>query len=149
MKKLMAVAMILTFVLPLTIVEGEQVEYIGGTVPGIKNETMGTFDTTQEQALVFNHPGGRLVIPYAKVTSFRYEDRASYEPGVILGLLVELLKEPRRQHFLHLSYSDDGGVMQVVTFEVAKERPLTLVPLIESRIKKERPHTEVAQCADR
>ena len=149
MKKLMAVAMILTFVLPLTIVEGDQVEYIGGTIAGIKNETMGTFDTSQEQALIFNHSGGKIVVPYAKVTSFRHEERQSYEPGVILGLLVELLKEPRRQHFLHLSYTDESGTVQVVTFEVAKERPLTLVPLIESRVKKERPQPEVAQCAER
>ena len=143
MKKLMAIVLLVALaapafaVSPLTFVEGDQVMYAGGTIAGLKEEDMGTFDTTQNEALIFNHAGSKLSIPYARITHFNYEDRPAVDLGVLADLVISLLKEPRRRHFLHFSYPDNAGVTQVATFEVAKDKPLTLVPLIESRMKRD------------
>jgi hypothetical protein len=148
MKKLMATILVLAFALPsLAIVEDQQVQYVGGTVATVKDGAMGTLDTTQDNGLAFNSPNGNVVIPYARVTRFNYENREARQLGVILYLLVSLVKEPQRQHFIHLSYTDERGVTQNATFEVAKDRPLTLVPIIESRIKRDRQDPQVAHGA--
>ncbi len=151
MKKLMALVLIVAFavpsfaVSPLTFVEGDQVMYAGGTIAGLKEEALGTFDTTQDQALIFNHAGGKLTIPYARITDFRYENKPAVDLGVVFTIVISLLKEPRRRHFLHLTYTDDAGTVQVATFEVAKDKPLTLVPLIQSRMVKDKPATGIAR----
>ena len=151
MKRFLAMVLVLAFavpsfaVSPLTFVEGDQVMYAGGTIAGLKEEDIGTFDTTQDQALVFNHAGSKLTIPYARITDFRYEDKPAVDLGVVFTIVISLFKEPRRRHFLHFSYTDDAGTVQVATFEVAKDKPLTLVPLIQSRMNKDKQPTGIAR----
>ena len=145
MKKLVAAVLILAFALPsFAIVEGDQVQYVGGTVAGMKNDTMGTFDTTQPDALVFNHDGGKLAIPYDKITNYRYEEKLARHYGVILTLLIVPFKYRQRRHFIYLWYTDDKGVAQSATFEVPKDRPTTLVPILEARVKRDSPQPRIA-----
>jgi hypothetical protein len=137
MKKFIAVALILTFALPsFAIVEGSQVLYEGGTAPGIKDETMGSFDTSSEAALVFNGSGSTLTIPYAKITNFHYEEKLARHLGVVLTIAVVLLKHRQRRHILTVQYKDEQDAPRVAVFEVSKYAPETVVPVIESRISK-------------
>jgi hypothetical protein len=140
MKKLIAVALVLSFVtFPLSsfaIVEGSQVLYEGGTAPGMKDGTMGTFDTSSEDLLVFNSPNGKLAIPYAKVTTFHYEEKLARRLGVILTLAVVMLKHRQRRHILTVSYTDEQGAPRVAVFEISKLAPETVVPVIQAHIKK-------------
>src|SRR3954470_15743229 len=138
MKKLIAVALILAFALPsfATIVEGSDVLYEGGTAVGMKEDTIGKFDTSLEETLVFNAPGAKLAIPYAKITKFNYEEKLARHLGVILTIAVVLLKHRQRRHILTVEYKDEQNAPRVAVFEVSKYAPETVVPVIQSRIKK-------------
>src|SRR4051812_24600281 len=138
MKKLIAIALILTLAVPsfAAIVEGSQVLYEGGTAQELKQGTMGTFDTSSEEALLFNSSGGKLTIPYKRITDFRYEEKLARRLGVVLTIAVVLLKHRQRRHILTVQYLDEQSSPRVAVFEIAKDAPETVVPVIQSRIKK-------------
>src|SRR3954470_15492436 len=138
MKKLIAVALILAFALPsfATIVEGSDVLYEGGTAIGMKEDTIGKFDTSSEETLVFNAPSAKLAIPYAKITKFNYEEKLARHLGVILTIAVVLLKHRQRRHILTVEYKDEQNAPRVAVFEISKYAPETIVPVIQSHINK-------------
>jgi hypothetical protein len=133
MKKLIAVVLIVAFALPaFAIVEGSEVLYEGGSAQGVKQGTMGAFDTTSDEALVFHGDGAKLSIPYAKMTNFQYEEKLARHYGVLLTIAIVMFKYRQRRHILTVSYNDDQDAPRVAVFEVSKEAPETIVPLIHT-----------------
>jgi|GEM_PF-1593418 len=146
MKKLIALCLVFAFVLPAFAVDDAQVVYVGGTVTGLKESTMGKLDTTQADAIIFEHAGGKFTIPYARITSYQYSEKLAYHSGVLATLAVVLVKYRRRRHFYSISYKDDSGQPQVAIFEVSKETPLTLSAVLNIRVPRPcRPYSTV-QC---
>ena len=75
------------------IVEGNQVLYVGGTVPSLKEGTMGRFDTTQEDAIVFQSGEARIAIPYGDIQQFEYQEkRARRTASTVWALSLETSK---------------------------------------------------------
>jgi hypothetical protein len=137
MKKL--VTLLLSFVvavalvLPAEAVEDGQVMYVGGTVPALSTGLIGRLDTTSEASLTFEAASSKLVIPYAKITSYEYSTEVTHHLGVLGAMAVGLLKKRQRQHFFRISYFDAGNVPQVAVFEVSKHMPRTLQAVLETR----------------
>lgn len=138
MKKSIAVLLLFVFTTPMfgeVFVDLGQAAYIGGTLTNIKAETMGKLDTTQEKFLAFNHEGGRAVIPYDKIESWKYDEVLARHLGVIATTVVVLLKHRQRRHMLQVQFKDDSGVTQSAVFEVAKEQPRVVVAVLQARVK--------------
>ena len=122
----------LTLTLPAAAVENEQVMYAGGTVPTVKAGAIGRLDTTSETTLFFEHPGGKLPIPYADIQSFAYDKEVTRHLGVLPAIGVGLLKMRQHRHFFRISYRDDKAE-QVVIFEISKQMPRILQSVLASR----------------
>jgi hypothetical protein len=53
--------------------------------------------------------------------------------GVLPAIAVGLVKKRQRRHYFRISYRDENGVVQVVVFEVPKNMPRTLLPILQTR----------------
>ena len=132
MKRHLMVLLLLTLALPAAAVENDQVLYAGGTIPNVKAGVTGRLDTTSETALFFEHPGGKLSIPYADIQSFAYDKEVTRHLGVLPAIAVGLLKMRQHSHFFRISYRGDSGD-QVAVFEVSKQMPRVLQAGLASR----------------
>jgi hypothetical protein len=131
MKTLMTLLLLMAFALPVAAVENGQVMYSGGTVLSVKAGVVGRLDTTLETSLLFEHPGGKLLIPYADIQSFGYEKEVTRHLGVLPAIAVGLFKMRQHRHFFRISYRD-AKEEQVAIFEVPKQMPRTLQAVLAS-----------------
>jgi hypothetical protein len=113
-------------------VESGQVEYIGGTVPGLKEGALGKLDMVSETALRFEATGTVLEIPYARIESFDYTQEVSHHLGVLPAIAVGLMKSRKHKHFFRISFDKDAA-KEVVIFEVSKSLQPTLLAVLKTR----------------
>jgi hypothetical protein len=114
-------------------IEGKQVLYLDGTIPGLTAGTVGVFDWSSAEHLAFDAKGTRFQIPYQRVTNVSYEEKRARRLGVITTLIVRTLKPPRRRHFLTIGFTDDAGVPQVAVLELAKDGVRGSVEILNAR----------------
>lgn len=134
MKKFAAYLWLLVVALPAVAVEGDQVRYVGGTVPAITSDTIGSLDTTSEMSLTFNYKNTSLVIPYGAIDSFEYSKEVTHHLGVLPAIAVGLLKKRERRHFFRISYHDADHTVQIAVFEVPKQMPRTLEAVLAAHV---------------
>lgn len=136
MKKLVGLFLILTLsvsAFAIDIVEGTDVLYLGGTIASVTGGTLGHFDTTSQAELTFEGSGKRLVIPYDKIQSFQYSRKLARHYGALLTVAIVMFKFRQRRHFLTINYLDSANTPQVAIFEISKEAPLTVMPVLAVR----------------
>jgi hypothetical protein len=133
MKKLAALLLLLVITFPASAVDDGQVVYTGGTLTAPKDGSVGRFDTTNQSVLTFAYSGNKLVMPYAKIVSFEYSREVARHLGVLPAIAVGLVKKRQRRHYFRISYRDDNDVVQVAVFEVPKNMPRTLLPILQTR----------------
>ena len=139
MKKVIAMLLaLLLFAIPAAaLVEDEEVEYLGGTATGVKEGTIGKFDTTDVHKLIFDYKGGKLQIPYAQITHYEYTRKLARHLGVVPTIAIVLvLKHLQRRHFVVIDYKDEEGIAQSAVFEVSKDIPQTLEAVMHVRAPK-------------
>ena len=134
MKKLIVLLVLVALALPAAaVVDGKEVAYVGGTAPNLKAGTIGKLDTTQQNALVFDHQGGKFAIPFANMRVFEYRVERARRLGVLVVAATGLFKRMQRQHFVRISYLDESGAAGSVVFEISKEVPRALLAVLEAR----------------
>lgn len=140
MRKIASFLLMLALVVPAwgsaEPVIGQQVLYVGGTVPGLKEGTMGRLDTTQEEALVFEAGENKTTIPYAEIRHFKYEEKLARHLGVIATVAVVLVKHRQRRHFVEINYQTKDGTAQVAIFEVSKDNAQVLDAVLRVRTER-------------
>ena len=139
MKKLVGLFLILTLsvsAFAIEIVEGNDVLYLGGTVQSVAGGALGHFDTTSVTELTFDASGKRIVIPYDKIQSFQYSRKLARHYGALLTVAIVMFKFRQRRHFVTINYLDNANTPQVAIFEISKEAPLTLMPVLAARAPK-------------
>jgi hypothetical protein len=114
--RVLAVCFVLMCCLPVLAVQGNQVMYTGGTVPGLNTGTVGRLDMASETALLFEYSGSRLAIPYAAIDSFEIWERC-----------------PRYLSDWFCRSSIDISPIQVAIFEVSKRMPRSLNAVLRGR----------------
>jgi hypothetical protein len=133
MKKFAALLLLLTITLPARAVDDGQVVYTGGTLTALKEGSVGRFDSTNQSVLTFEYSGNKLVMPYANIVSFEYSREVARHLGVLPAIAVGMVKKRQRRHFFRISYLDESDVVQVAVFEVPKNMPRTLLPILQTR----------------
>ena len=136
MKKFAAIYLLLVVAVPAGAVEGTQVLYSGGTVPGMQAGALGHLDTTSQSALSFEYAGNKLTIPYARIESYKCYEEVARHLGVLPAIAVGLVKKRQRRHFFEISYRDEGNLTQVAIFEVPKKMPQVLLAALQTRSSK-------------
>lgn len=117
-------------------VTGEEVMYVGGTVPDLPEATEGTMDIKQPEKMVFYSGKGEFEIPYKSVKTLEYGQKAGRRVGVAIVITVWALFSKKRKHFLTIGYDDAQGNPQGVVLEIAKGRAKTFITVIEARSGK-------------
>ena len=132
MKKMIALAM-LTISLYSTAADTGQVAYVGGTVPALKEGTLGRLDTSLETALNFEYSGGTVSIPLAGIDSFEYTRQRARQLGVLPTIAIGLVKHLQFRHFFRIAYHGEDNTPQVAVFEVPKQMPRSLLAILQTR----------------
>jgi hypothetical protein len=135
MKRMVLVVAVLALSTAAFAANEPQAVYIGGTAK-LAAGTSGHFDTTQPDNLVFDGSGAKLTIPYTQVESFSQETKMAHPYGVLPIIAVGLVTRLHRLHYVRISYRDDAKVSQVAVFEVPKDVPQVLMPILEARKPK-------------
>jgi hypothetical protein len=141
MRTALALLVALTLAAPAfatSVVEGQQVMYVGGTVAGLKEGTMGRLDLSMEKGLVFEAAGARYEIPYAQMTSHNYTRKLARRMGVVATVVVVLVKRRQRRHFIEVNYRSDDGTPQVAVFEISKDAVQTVTAVLNARAPQQR-----------
>ena len=138
-RKTAALVLILAFVwLPVaasSVGTGEAM-YVGGTIAGLPEGTMGRLDTKSDKVLVFESPKGKFEIPYENVTSLEYGQKAGRRLGVALTLTIWALLSKKRKHFLTIGFTDVNEKPQGVVLEIPKGTAKSFITIIEVRSGK-------------
>lgn len=138
-KKSVALVLILAFAwLPLAeaSVKSGEAMYVGGTIAGLPEATMGKLNTESDKVLVFESPKGRFEIPFENVTSLEYGQKAGRRLGVALTLTIWALLSKKRKHFLTIGFTDDNEKPQGVVLEIPKGTAKSFITIIEVRSGK-------------
>jgi hypothetical protein len=138
-RKFVALVLILAFFwLPLAeaSVDSGEVMYVGGTIAGLPEATIGKLDTTSDKVLVFQSTKGRFEIAYENVTSLEYGQKAGRRVGVAIVISVWALFSKKRKHFLTIGFTDDKEKPQGVVLEIPKGTAKSFITILEVRSGK-------------
>jgi hypothetical protein len=132
-KQFFAFLSFLLLSLPAFAAGGNQVKYFGGTVQNLSAGVTGVFEVTSDSALVFQHAGNKLSIPYSSIHSSAYSKDVARHLGILPAIVVALLRARQHRHFFRISYQDEKNVEQLAIFEVPKAMPRVLSAVLATR----------------
>lgn len=108
--------------------------YDNGSAPNLPAATTGTLDLTAPIDLLFRSASGTtLSIPYSSIVSFNYRVESTHHLGVIPAILVALVNARLHRHLFTINYTDAASNKQVAVFDVPKDEPRVLLPLLRLR----------------
>ncbi len=114
-------------------VRGDDVRYVGGTIVEIPQDTEGSLLINPEKGLMFECKKGSFEIPFDRVTSLEYGQKAGRRIGVAIMVNPVFLLSKKRKHFLTLGYKDSKDQNQGVVLELAKGLPAKVITIVEAR----------------
>ncbi len=123
MKRILSLLVILSLmsnVAAIAAVRGKAAKYVGGTIAALPEKTDGKLDLQEDAAVFLAKNNTKLTIPYAKIESLEYGQKAGRRVGVALAVSPLFLFSKKRKHFLTLGFLDDAGKKQGAVFELAK-----------------------------
>lgn len=107
--------------------------YVGGTVSSIKQDTEGKSSTSDEKVFTFQYTGGQLTIPYDRVNTLEYGQKAGRRVGVAIMVSPIALLSKKRKHFVTISYLDEAEKQQAAVFELGKDVVRVTLATLEAR----------------
>ena len=107
--------------------------YRGGTLVQPEPETTGTVNTATQEHLVFEYPSGIFRIPYERINSLEYGQKAGRRLGLAIVFTPALLLSRKRKHFLTIGFLDGQGQQQAAVFELGKKIVRTTLAGLEAR----------------
>jgi hypothetical protein len=139
MKKIIPLGIVIVLVLETIsfgAVRGDAAMYVGGTITAIAEKTDGHLDVTGETAAKFVSKDGEILIPYTKISSLEYGQKAGRRVGVALAVTPFALFSKKRKHYLTIGFVDEQGKQQGAVFELAKGTVRTVLNTFETRSGK-------------
>lgn len=95
--------------------------YRGGTLTQPEPETTGTVNTAEQDHFVFQYRSGIFRVPYGRINSLEYGQKAGRRLGLAIVFTPALLLSRKRKHFLTIGYLDGQGQQQAAVFELGKK----------------------------
>jgi len=122
--------------LPADKVDKGEAMYVGGTIAGLPEGTMGRLETESDKVLVFESPKGKFEIPYENITSLEYGQKAGRRLAVALTITIWALLSKKRKHFVTIGYNDGNERAQGVVIEIPKGTAKFTLTILEVRSGK-------------
>lgn len=107
--------------------------YVGGTVGAVKEGTEGASSCKDENVFVFAYRGGKLQIPYERVNSLEYGQKAGRRVGVAIAVTWVALFSKKRKHYLTIGFKDENDKQQAAVFELGKNVVRVTLASLEAR----------------
>ena len=104
----------------LATVRGRAARYVGGTISSLGTGSEGQLTLESDTAIFNTKDGNKLVIPYSKVQSLEYGQKAGRRLGMALVISPLFLLSHKRKHFLTVTFEDTAGKQQGAVFELSK-----------------------------
>lgn len=117
-------------------VRGDEAMYVGGTIASIPEKTEGRLDVSKDRAAEFTCKKGSFSIPYDKINSLEYGQKAGRRVGVALAVSPVMLLSKKRKHYLTVSFVDAAGAKQGAVLEIGKDRIRSVATALESKSGK-------------
>lgn len=117
-------------------VRGDEALYVGGTITAVPEKTEGRLDTSDPAFAKFVAKRGTFQIPYEKISSLEYGQKAGRRLGVALAVSPVALFSKKRKHYLTVAFVDEQGVKQGAVLELGKGRIKPVSTLFETRSGK-------------
>ncbi|MGE0445648.1 MAG: hypothetical protein AB7P99_10505 [Vicinamibacterales bacterium] len=140
MRRLITIAIVVSFVAPLVAVGSKKAEYVGGTIVGLPERTEGLLDTSGAEVFRFT-PEKRgfaaIEVPYASITSLEYGQKAGRRVGVAILVSPLALFSKKRKHFMTISFNDAEAKEQALVLELGKDIIRTTLTVLETRSGKD------------
>jgi hypothetical protein len=139
MRKAVALVLLVLFVAELPLFAGlgsDKTLYVGGTVKDLKELTEGKSSAKDDKVFVFSYSGGKLQIPYDRVNSLEYGQKAGRRVGVAIAVTWMALFSKKRKHYLTIGYLDDDDKQQAAVFELGKNIVRVTLASLEARTGK-------------
>jgi hypothetical protein len=114
-------------------VSGDKAVYVGGTVSSVKENTEGTFSTKDERGLIFEFKKGKFTIPYDRVDSLEYGQKAGRRLGLAIAVTPVALLSKKRRHYLTVNFKDADDKEQAAVFELGKHIVRVTLSSLEAR----------------
>ncbi len=117
-------------------VRGKTAKYVGGTIANLPEKTEGKLDLQEGTAVFVVKNDTKITIPYAKIESLEYGQKAGRRVGVALAVSPLFLFSKKRKHFLTVGFLDGEGKKQGAVFELAKGVVHETLSTLETRSGK-------------
>ena len=108
-------------------------QYVGDTISALKEQTEGTISTKDEKQLLFDYKKGKLEIPYDRINSLEYGQKAGRRVGLAIAVTPIALLSKKRRHFLTVNFMDDNDKQQAGVFELGKDIVRVTLSSLEAR----------------
>ncbi len=134
------IGLLCVFVLSVTgslaAVRGDQAMYVGGTITAIREKTEGKLVTSGDTVATFTAKKGSFTIPYQKISSLEYGQKAGRRIGVAVAVNPLFLLSKKRKHYLTVGFVDENGNKQGAVFEIGKGKVRSVTTVLETRSGK-------------
>lgn len=114
---------------------GDKSRYIGGTA-SLKEGEEGKSSAKDPMKFVFIAGQDKLEIPYDRIDSLEYGQKAGRRIGVAVVINPLFIFSKKRRHFLTLGYTDGDGKQQAAVFELGKDVIRVTLATLEARTGK-------------
>ncbi len=101
-------------------VDSHKAVYIGGTVSSLKEQAEGVLSTKDEKQLTFVHKKETFAIPYDRIDSLEYGQKAGRRVGLAIAISPIALLSKKRRHYLTVNFNDAQDKQQAAVFELEK-----------------------------
>jgi hypothetical protein len=114
-------------------VDSHKAVYIGGTVNSLKEQTEGIMSTKDEKQLTFVHKKDTFSIPYDRIDSLEYGQKAGRRVGLAIAISPIALLSKKRRHYLTVNFNDAEDKQQAAVFELGKDIVRVTLSSLEAR----------------
>ena len=115
---------------------GFKVEFMGGTLAGVRAKSNARLDLGSSDAMVFRYANQTLSIAYPKVDALEYGQHVSRRYAAAVFLSPVLLLSKSRQHFVTIGYTDAESKHQALVFRLGKGDIRSALASLEARTGK-------------
>jgi hypothetical protein len=126
--------------------EEPDVEYVNGTVKGLKDGTTGAVDMSSPAALEFRAGSNQFSIPYDQIKHVKCREENRFRLGVLATIAVGLLKARSKRHFVVIEWTGEDGRSEVVTLDASKVKARGMVEVLRFRAPHVCPPGPVQPC---
>lgn len=113
----------------------DKAKYIGGTAT-LKEGEEGKSSAKDPVKFVFDAGQDKLEIPYDRIDSLEYGQKAGRRIGVAIVINPLFIFSKKRRHFLTIGYTDGDGKQQAAVFELGKDVIRVTLATLEARTGK-------------